>query len=128
MIELLKIYHAGKIFGKICLKAIRDTFLSNMWSKIKGGIRALNFLVEVISSRRENFKLLALQEDPSSQLPPLVWHPNGAWSAYCNDFQKSEWKYFLSKQQIYSMNLKMKKGGKFIDDIQSTNNYPSILR
>ena len=37
MIVLLKIYVAGKIFGKICLKAIRDTFFSNMWSVVGGG-------------------------------------------------------------------------------------------
>ena len=37
MIVLLKIYTTGRIFVKICLKAIRDTFFSNMWSVIKGG-------------------------------------------------------------------------------------------
>ena len=37
MVVLLKIYVAGKIFGKISLKAIRDTFFSNMWSVIGGG-------------------------------------------------------------------------------------------
>ena len=26
-----------KIFGKICLKAIRDTFFPNMWPEITGG-------------------------------------------------------------------------------------------
>ena len=37
MIVLLKIYAAGKIFGKIYLKAIRNTFFSNMWCVISGG-------------------------------------------------------------------------------------------
>ena len=37
MIVLLKTYTASKTFGKICLKAIRDTFFSNMWSVIRGG-------------------------------------------------------------------------------------------
>ena len=32
-----KLYVAGKIFGKIYLKAIRDTFFTNMWSVIRGG-------------------------------------------------------------------------------------------
>ena len=34
MIVLLKIYGTGKIFGKICLKAIRDTFFSiyGLWA------------------------------------------------------------------------------------------------
>ena len=35
MIALLKIYATGKTFGKIGLKAIRDTFFSNMWYKGK---------------------------------------------------------------------------------------------
>ena len=37
MIVLLKIYTASKMFGKICQKAIGDTFFSNMWSVIRGG-------------------------------------------------------------------------------------------
>ena len=37
MIVLLKIYAAGKIFRKICLNAIRDIFLSDMWCVIRGG-------------------------------------------------------------------------------------------
>ena len=36
MTVLLKIHAAGKIFGKICLKAIRATFFSNIWSVIRG--------------------------------------------------------------------------------------------
>ena len=37
MIVLLKIYAAVKIFGKICLKVIRDTFFFNMLSVIRRG-------------------------------------------------------------------------------------------
>ena len=37
IIALLKIYNASKIFGKICPKAIRDTFFSDMRSVIIGG-------------------------------------------------------------------------------------------
>ena len=37
IIALLKIYTASKIFGKICLKAIRDAFFSNTWSVIREG-------------------------------------------------------------------------------------------
>ena len=36
MILLLKIYAPVKIFGKICLKAIRDTFFSNILPVIRG--------------------------------------------------------------------------------------------
>ena len=64
---------SGKSFGKICLKAIRDIFFSNMWPVIRGGIWEPNFLVGVISSRRGKFKLLGLQGDPP-QFLPLVRH------------------------------------------------------
>ena len=37
MIMSLKIYAADKVFGKICLKAIRATLFSNIWSVIMGG-------------------------------------------------------------------------------------------
>ena len=36
MIVLLKIYTAGKIFGKMCLQAITNAFFSNIWSVIRG--------------------------------------------------------------------------------------------
>ena len=68
MIALLKIYAASKIFDKIFLKAIIDTFFSNMWSEIRRGTAGLNFLVGVISNRREKFKLLGLQGNTASIL------------------------------------------------------------
>ena len=49
---------------------------------------------------------------PSSWIPSFggrSWSPHkenledGAWFAYYNDFEKSEWEHFLSKQQIHSM-------------------------
>ena len=36
MIVLLKMHGSGKTFDKICLKAIRDTIFSNMWSMSVG--------------------------------------------------------------------------------------------
>ena len=66
---------SGKIFGKICLKAIRDTFFSKMWSVIREGTEGLNFLVGVTSNRRGKFKLLGLQGE-SPQFPPLVGQPD----------------------------------------------------
>ena len=71
MIVLLKIYAIGKSFGKICLKAIRDTFLSNMWSAIRGGTRGFSFLMGVISNRRVKFKILVLKGEPPNFLPSL---------------------------------------------------------
>ena len=63
---------------------------------IRRGTGRLDFLVEVISNRRVKFKLLGLQGDPTPQFPPLVEYSlvenpgQGAWSAYCNNFEKSE--------------------------------------
>ena len=66
----------GKMFGKICLKAFRNTFFSNMWSVIRGGKKGLTFWWKVISNRRGKFKLLGLQEEPPPSPSPLVGHPN----------------------------------------------------
>ena len=63
MIMLLKIYVADKHFGEIDLKTIRDIFSSNIWSVIGTGTGGLSFLGEVISSRKEKFKLLVLHGD-----------------------------------------------------------------
>ena len=65
---------AGKIFGKIRLKTIRDIFFSNSnQSVIRGGTGTSNFLCGKISNRKGKFKLLGLQVDPL-QFPPLVGH------------------------------------------------------
>ena len=37
MTVLLKLYAADNIFVKICLKAIRDTFFSNLSWEVQGG-------------------------------------------------------------------------------------------
>ena len=64
MILLLKIYAAAKIFGKICLKGIRSTFFSNMWSVIKGGTRGnLLFSGGDIQQKRK-VHTFGLQGDP----------------------------------------------------------------
>ena len=45
---------------------------------IRGGTEALNFLMGVISNRREKFTLLGLQGDNPypHQFPPLMVHPD----------------------------------------------------
>ena len=43
MIVWLKVHTTGNIFGKIWLKAIRDTFFSNMWFVIRRWTGILNF-------------------------------------------------------------------------------------
>ena len=86
---------ASKIFGKICPKAIRDTSFS-IWDLRPGeGQGGLNYLVGVILNRRGKFKILGLQDKEILE--------EGSWYDYCNNFEKSKWEYFLSKQQIYSM-------------------------
>ena len=60
-------YTTGKIFGRICLKAIRDYFFQYVVCD-----QGLNFLVMVISNRRGKFKLLGLQGD----LPTNFLHPD----------------------------------------------------
>ena len=65
-----------------------------------------------ISNKRGKF-FLACRESPPPTPPlfrPLVGHPDlfffqikVIWSAYCNDFEKIEGEYFLSKQHIHSM-------------------------
>ena len=106
LVMLLKTYHAHKMFGKICLKVIRTTFFSNMWSVIWG--RKWDWGWYPAVGKVQTFSL----SWGGSPIPFLVWHPDHSirkilksdWSAYCNDFEKSEWEYFFSKQQIYSMN------------------------
>ena len=66
----------GKMFGKICLKAFRNTFFPNMWSVIRGGKKGLTFWWKVISNRRGKFKLLGLQGELPPSPSPLVRHPN----------------------------------------------------
>ena len=65
MIVKLVMYAAGKIFVKICLRAIGDTFFCNMWSVIRGRIGEINLLMGVMSNRKgAKFGLLGLQGDP----------------------------------------------------------------
>ena len=62
------------MFGKIFLKALRDTFFAicGLWSG--DGQGDSTFLLGVISNRRRKLKLLILQGDP--QFHPLAWYPN----------------------------------------------------
>ena len=77
MIVQLKMCTVGKIFGKSCLKAIRD--IAYFWWGWYPTEREV-----------QNFG----HEGESSQSLPAEC----ACSAYCNNFEKSDKKYFLSKQ------------------------------
>ena len=91
MIVLLKMDASDNIFDKICLKAIRDTFFFQ-YVVYDQGTGGLNFLVGVISN------ILACKD--TLQTPSIIgtsWSPHRNtlrkghnWSAYCNDFEKSE--------------------------------------
>ena len=69
MTVLMKMHASGRIFEKFYLKAIRDTFFSNMWSVIRRQSNSI-FLVRLISSRRAKLKLFGLQGD--LQIPSLT--------------------------------------------------------
>ena len=88
----LKMCATDKSFGKISLKAVRNTFspICGLWWG--EGQRDSIFLVGVISSRRKKFKLLGLQGEPppSPSLSGKSWSPDketpeeGACSPYIN--------------------------------------------
>ena len=56
---------AVKCFGKICLKSIRDTIFSNMWSVIMEGKRRLNVLVWGVCKTMGEIKEEAPTQNPS---------------------------------------------------------------
>ena len=66
----------------------------------------------VIRENKGSSKLFGLQGEPPSLFPFYIatfWSPHkkksaeGTWFAYYNDFEKKEWEYFFSKQEIYHM-------------------------
>ena len=111
----MKICSTDKIFGKTCLKIFRNTFFSNMWFGISRGTGGLKVLVGGDIQQKgklQTYGLAGRAPKPPAPIPSTSgtsWSPHkenpeeGAWSAYCNDFEKSKWEYLLSKQQIYNM-------------------------
>ena len=76
MIVLLKMHASDKTFDEFCLKTIKQIFFSNMLSVIRG-------------QRTQFFGGGNIHNENPEE---------GAWSSYCNDFEKSEWEYFPSNQ------------------------------
>ena len=76
MIVLLKICATDKIFGKICLKIIRNTFFSNMWSAISGGTRGLKVLVRGDIQQKEKLQTYRFVGRHPTQFPSLVGYPD----------------------------------------------------
>ena len=100
-----------KMFDKICLKAIKDTFVSNMWSVTRGwgrGGGVLSFLLRGNIQQKRKFQTFGLAERPSPQFVPLVEHTDlSAWKnlkkmlRLLTDMILKE--YFFPKQQICDM-------------------------
>ena len=100
MIVQLKMRTTGKIFDKVCLKAIHNkkSPFYNMWSVIKDGTD-IQQIGEMQNFEKEVPFLKLFLSGKSWSLHKK--NPEEyAWSAYCNDFEKSEWEFFLSKEQI----------------------------
>ena len=76
MIMLLKICATDKMFGKICLKIIRNTFFSNMWSAISGGTRGLKVLVRGDIQQKEKLQTYGFSGRHPNQFPSLVRYPD----------------------------------------------------
>ena len=67
MIVLLKMHVPGKMFDRICLKAVRDTFFFQ-YMEYDQGTGGLSFLVGVISNIRGKLKLFGLLGNPLNSL------------------------------------------------------------
>ena len=82
-----------------------------MWSVITVGRQGTQFSGGGDIQQKGKVEIFGPEGRPPliPSLSEISWSPlkenpeEGAWSANCNDFEKSEWEYFLSKQQIYSM-------------------------
>ena len=106
----LKMCPTGKVFGKICLKAIRDRDgkdrvrhgrkeCGEAWRK--GG--GLNFLMGSDIQQRCEVQNFGQEWEEPCLDPPLKHPKECTWSEYCNNSEKSKRESFLPKQQIYSM-------------------------
>ena len=112
----LKMCTTGKIFSKICLKTIRDTFFQYVvWNQQKEGVTHEGkgedsiFWWGVTSNRRMRFKILGMNE--SHILIPHKKHPEEcAWSEYCGTFEKSKKEYIFFQSNKFTTCKVSKKG------------------
>ena len=93
MIMKLKIFTTDKIFGKICLKAVRDTFFRYVvCSQERDGVRYEGkgedsiFWWRVTSNRRVRFKILGMSGESPILIPHRKYLEKFDWSEYCNNF------------------------------------------
>ena len=98
----------SRIFDKICLKAIKTFFFQ--YVICDQGTGGLNFFGggDIQQKRKIQTFWLAGRLPPilplsgASRSPHKKNSEEGAWSAYCNDFEESKWECFLSNKWIYS--------------------------
>ena len=108
-----------------------------MWSMIRGETGRFNFLVEVISNRREKLKFLGLQRDPPNS-PLLVGHSDLPISKILRTVlglvtvkilkRVKEGIFFQGNKFTACIVKDLKIGCIFFDEIQSTESCPSISR
>ena len=104
----VKMCTIGKIFGKICLNAIGDTFLQYVVCKRgRDGVR---------HKGKGQHSIFWWRGSESSPVPPLVGNPDPryeecAWSDYCNNFEKSirEKVFSFKATNLQHARLEMKK-------------------
>ena len=118
MIVLLKMHASAEFLIKICLKTIKTFFspIYDLWS----GDRWTQFFDGCDIEQKGKIQTFwyAGRLSPILFLSGASWSPHKknseerAWSAYCNDSEKSKWEYFLSNKWIYS---------NFIDKKEVTN-------
>ena len=125
MIVLLKICATEKVFGKICLKIIKDTFFPNMCSVISRGTGGPKVLVGGDIQQKGKLQTYELAGRPShtnSSLPQwdiLIspWRkPWGRCLVYLLQWFWKEWVrvFTLKATNLQHVRLKMKKRGKIL--------------
>ena len=125
----------GKKFGKICLKAIRDTFfpICGLWS----GTRGLIFLVGVYPTEGGSSNFLACSGSPPPQSCSLVGHPDlpirkilrrvlGLLTVM--NLESVRENTFFQSNKFTTCKIEDSGSGKFFDGVQSTEDYPFISR
>ena len=107
MIVWQKMYAAGKLFGKVCLKTIRDTFFPNMWSVNREGKRDPIFWWCDIWQKGKAQTFTLARRPPLPQFPPLVRYSN--LPIRKTDFEKSERVFSFKATNLQHIRLNMKK-------------------
>ena len=121
-------------FWLICLWALRDTFFSNTWYLIRGGIRGLDFLVGLYSTECRNSNILASSWSSPTLIPFLNGHSDLLIRITLRrvlDLLTVMILKIVSESIFFKANkftaCKIKHD-KFFDAVQATEDYSSISR